>query len=163
MAGDWIKIKTNLRTDMKFMQLGVSLNLAEEETFFALYRTACWFSTHGKYGVFYNLDHLVIDDYVGIPGMSQGLLDAGWLEVKGDALMLKGFVDLTSIRKSLGAKVRAQILSAAACSICGSTEQLEVDHIIPISKGGTSNVDNLQALCRRCNIAKGNRLPKEST
>ncbi|MNP57024.1 HNH endonuclease [compost metagenome] len=32
---------------------------------------------------------------------------------------------------------------------------IEIDHIIPISKGGTTTEDNLQALCWRCNRTKG--------
>lgn len=32
---------------------------------------------------------------------------------------------------------------------------LEIDHIIPISKGGMTNEDNLQTLCWRCNRKKG--------
>lgn len=35
---------------------------------------------------------------------------------------------------------------------------LEIDHIIPISKGGTSTEDNLQTLCWKCNRSKGARL-----
>lgn len=34
---------------------------------------------------------------------------------------------------------------------------LEVDHIIPISKGGTSTPSNLQTLCWKCNRSKGNK------
>ena len=45
------------------------------------------------------------------------------------------------------------------CRICGrsasSGVELEVDHIIPISRGGSSNDDNLQTLCRDCNRGKG--------
>ena len=33
----------------------------------------------------------------------------------------------------------------------------EVDHIIAKSKGGTDHIDNLQILCRPCNMKKGNR------
>ncbi len=36
---------------------------------------------------------------------------------------------------------------------------LEVDHIVPVSKGGLSIVDNLQTLCWRCNRSKSNKLP----
>lgn len=44
------------------------------------------------------------------------------------------------------------------CVNCGSTEKesLEIDHIMPISKGGKTEPSNLQTLCRNCNIRKGN-------
>lgn len=35
---------------------------------------------------------------------------------------------------------------------------LEVDHIIPISRGGLSEPDNLQTLCWRCNRSKGSKM-----
>lgn len=45
------------------------------------------------------------------------------------------------------------------CCICGASQhetKLEIDHIIPISKGGKSTEENLQTLCHNCNIQKGN-------
>ncbi len=42
------------------------------------------------------------------------------------------------------------------CRRCGSTHDLEVDHIFPISKGGKTTFDNLQTLCHRCNAQKSN-------
>lgn len=35
---------------------------------------------------------------------------------------------------------------------------LEVDHILPVSKGGMSTEDNLQTLCWRCNRTKSNKM-----
>ena len=35
---------------------------------------------------------------------------------------------------------------------------LEVDHIVPVSKGGLSAPDNLQTLCWRCNRTKSNKI-----
>jgi hypothetical protein len=45
------------------------------------------------------------------------------------------------------------------CVICGSTDNLHFDHIIPFSKGGSSLIAaNIQLLCARHNISKGNRI-----
>lgn len=42
------------------------------------------------------------------------------------------------------------------CLDCGSTRGLTIDHIIPLSLGGTSFLDNKQILCESCNTKKDN-------
>lgn len=45
------------------------------------------------------------------------------------------------------------------CVICGATDNLHFDHIIPYSKGGTSlRAENIQLLCARHNLAKRDRI-----
>lgn len=44
------------------------------------------------------------------------------------------------------------------CVYCGSTINLHFDHIIPFSKGGSTNVENLQILCEKCNHEKSNKI-----
>ena len=41
------------------------------------------------------------------------------------------------------------------CVKCGSKKNLEIHHIIPHAKGGSSRLENLQLLCRDCNRMKG--------
>lgn len=43
------------------------------------------------------------------------------------------------------------------CLACESTENLSMDHIIPLSKGGRHSIDNVQLLCVSCNSHKGTK------
>ena len=40
------------------------------------------------------------------------------------------------------------------CLCCGEKKPLEADHVIPVSKGGTSWLWNIQPLCKPCNVKK---------
>lgn len=46
--------------------------------------------------------------------------------------------------------------STEVCTYCQAPAE-EIDHILPISKGGTGERDNLTPCCRSCNSRKGNR------
>lgn len=41
------------------------------------------------------------------------------------------------------------------CGACGPNVELEVDHKIPVSRGGTDDMDNLVTACFKCNRGKG--------
>jgi hypothetical protein len=98
--------------------------------------------------------------------------------VVGDPLLAKTFID-TLVRlwkrqlviyqeqKTHGAvpehvKVAVRQRDKGRCVQCGSDadggKYLEYDHIIPRSKGGPNTVENIQLLCRMCNLRKGDRI-----
>lgn len=45
------------------------------------------------------------------------------------------------------------------CQYCGSQTRLEIDHIFPFSRGGGNEPENLQVLCKSCNLEKGDSIP----
>jgi len=57
---------------------------------------------------------------------------------------------------ALWRKIRSRVLrrDQNTCQRCG-LEATHVDHIIPRRLGGDDSMDNLQALCKRCNLSKG--------
>lgn len=62
-------------------------------------------------------------------------------------------------RNTFSKKQRFEILTRDnfTCQLCGATAKtdiLEVDHITPLSEGGTHEPDNLRTLCNSCNVGK---------
>ncbi len=48
------------------------------------------------------------------------------------------------------------------CQYCGATDvKLHCDHVVPISRGGTNDDDNLVAACETCNCQKHDKTPEE--
>ena len=41
------------------------------------------------------------------------------------------------------------------CAYCGETEELTLDHVIPLSKGGLDYMKNVVCCCKKCNQSKG--------
>ena len=63
--------------------------------------------------------------------------------------------DLGSETQTRSLSVR-QILAVAgaSCAVCGSKRDLAIDHIIPVSHGGTNALSNLQILCEMHHLEK---------
>ena len=65
-------------------------------------------------------------------------------------------------REKIPAGLRYEVLKrdGGECVVDGRKPPewtLHIDHIVPLSKGGKTTLDNLQTLCAECNLGKGNR------
>lgn len=70
-------------------------------------------------------------------------------------------------RKIMNDDIRYNVLKRDnfTCQICGVTAKdgakLHVEHIVPIAKGGKTVMSNLQTLCERCNMGKGDKTSED--
>ncbi|MCA9199176.1 MAG: HNH endonuclease [Planctomycetales bacterium] len=66
----------------------------------------------------------------------------------------------TKVREHISAELRRRIWvrDGGICVECSSPNNLQFDHVIPVSKGGATSEDNLQLLCQTCNLRKSNRI-----
>ncbi|PRY05393.1 HNH endonuclease [Kineococcus rhizosphaerae] len=56
-------------------------------------------------------------------------------------------------------KARARVLArSTVCHLCGLPGANEVDHVVPYSRGGGDNEENLRPAHRSCNRSKGARI-----
>jgi len=65
-------------------------------------------------------------------------------------------------RNKMDKSIRYDVLKRDGfkCKICGANgndSKLHVDHIIPVSKGGKTEMGNLQTLCQKCNAGKSDK------
>lgn len=86
---------------------------------------------------------------------------AGIHRIGENDLAAKG-LDITSIngRKRIRKRFLLFRRDGPFCINCGDENVVELteDHIIPVSEGGSSELDNIQLLCRKCNVAKGAKI-----
>ena len=68
-------------------------------------------------------------------------------------------------RKAINNSIKYDIMKRDnfKCQYCGKSPAidsnviLEIDHILPVSKGGTNEIENLKTICKDCNIGKFNK------
>lgn len=99
-----------------------------------------------------------------VPRTIRLLRQEGWLiEVKGDGtnrLLAQGKGTSKGSRKGISEKLRYEILTRDnfKCKACGRGAddgvKLQIDHIIPVDWGGSSDLSNLETLCEECNRGK---------
>ena len=85
---------------------------------------------------------------------------------KGSRFYAKGYQSrqiTEGVRTTIPLEVKRAIFErdGGACTYCGSTESIALDHVMPWSRGGDDTADNLVLACRSCNSQKGAKTPEE--
>jgi len=96
-------------------------------------------------------------------------LDENTSEINTGSITTKKNIEINSIKKEekreIGLGLRYKVLNRDnfKCVKCGASPatdyscKLHIDHIIPFSQDGKTIFDNLQTLCEKCNLGKGDR------
>lgn len=115
MAGDWIKMRTDLQTHPKVVRIVSALNadkcpqsvqiLSDKfRVIGALHAVWSLFDAHSTDGVLEGYTPEVLDSAIGLPGFTLALASVGWVSVDAQALVLPRFED----HNGQSAKRRAQ-------------------------------------------------------
>jgi len=83
--------------------------------------------------------------------------DLSPVEKELDAISTDG---TTQTPRHIPVEVRRKVWKrdGGQCTICGAEDDLEFDHIIPFSKGGSNTVNNVRVLCQTCNRRKSDSM-----
>lgn len=93
MAGDWIKMRTNLDTDPRVSEIATSLAIPELHVVGCLWKLWSWADAHSLDGNAIRVTSVTLDRYTGVEGFAEALRKAGWLEGRDSALTFPRFAE----------------------------------------------------------------------
>jgi len=113
-----------------------------------------------------DLSRILGDDPRTVRRLLKELRERGVYDVDGGGFIFS-LLNLTESgdgHRSLPIALREEILQrdGKKCSYCGQVDgPMEIDHILPVSRGGRDHPRNLTVACRPCNRSKGAKTPGE--
>jgi hypothetical protein len=139
----------------------VWLGIGRQPVFREIKNPISKYSTHQyitKFGTWRNALEAFVDF---INSDNDSLVETNNIEESTDNLIQKNeiFKHLTKRFPSERLKVQVLMRDGNKCRLCGITltgDNIHFDHIKPWSKGGETLLENLQVLCEKHNLAKGN-------
>jgi hypothetical protein len=91
MAGDWIKMRTNLQDDPAVIGMASNLKIDEDSIVGKLHRLWSWADQHTTDGCVYHVSHYWIDRYVRCEGFAQAMAQEGWLRISKEKISFPNF------------------------------------------------------------------------
>lgn len=93
MAGDWIKMRTDLATSPKVVRISSALRADRFRTVGALHAVWCLFDAHSLDGKLEGYNLGTVDDLIGFTGFAEAMASVGWLVESAGSLELPRFDD----------------------------------------------------------------------
>ena len=93
MAGDWIKMRTNLDTDWRVIEMAGHLGIPELHVVGCLWKLWTWADQHTLDGNAIRVTDVTLDRFTGVTGFAHALRKVGWLEGQDSALSFPRFAE----------------------------------------------------------------------
>lgn len=93
MAGDWIKMRHNLDTDYRVIEIASTLGMAELHVIGCLWKLWTWADSHTLDGNAIRVTSVTLDRFTGVTGFSDALRKVGWLDGRDGALSFPRFAE----------------------------------------------------------------------
>ena len=104
MAGDWIKMRIDLRSNPKVVRMASALKADRLRTVGGLYSAWCLFDVHSVDGFMEGYTLELLDEEIGIPGFAEAMKSVGWLAETAQGIEMPRF----DTHNGQSAKRRAQ-------------------------------------------------------
>jgi len=91
MAGDWIKMRTDLADDPAVIAVASNLSLEEDVVVGKLHRLWSWANRHTADGNAPGVTYDWLDRYIGVTGLCEALEAVGWMDSDGASVTIPNF------------------------------------------------------------------------
>ena len=104
MAGDWIKMRMDLKAHPKVVRIASALKADRLRIIGGLYSAWCLFDNYSADGRMEGYTPEIFDEEIGLSGLAAAMISVGWLEQTSDGLVMPRF----DAHNGQSAKRRAQ-------------------------------------------------------
>jgi len=118
VAGDWIKMRSDLFTHPKVVRIASALKADKLRTVGGLMSVWCLFDAHSADGTLDGYSGETLDDHLSWPGFSAAMSAVGWLSIEPESLVLPEFEThngASAKRRAQDADRKKAVRKASAC------------------------------------------------
>lgn len=118
MAGDWIKMRTDLWDDPRVVRMAASLATSRTNIIGGLYRIWSLADAYTEDGHLQGYDAEILDSALDLPGFSAALVKVGWLAISDDNLTIPRFEEhngTSAKRRAMERNRKQRVRSVSAC------------------------------------------------
>jgi hypothetical protein len=117
MAGDWIKMRINLDSDPRVIEIASELKIPELHVVGCLWKVWAWADSHTLDGNAIRVTDVTLDRFTCVTGFCDALRKVGWLEGRGNSLSFPRFAEHNgqTAKKRAETKVRVTKHRNAKC------------------------------------------------